>query len=84
MLVEKIQIQVRLFAVLRERAGVSERTLSVPAGSCIADAWRLMEIAEPLPANVLVARNMEYASLDSRLEAGDEIAFFPPVTGGCG
>lgn len=77
MLVEKIRIQVRLFAVLRERAGVSERTLSVPSGSCIADAWKLMEIAEPLPDNVLVARNMEYASLDTPVQEGDEIAFFP-------
>jgi molybdopterin synthase sulfur carrier subunit len=84
MLVEEIQIQVRLFAMLRERTGVSEQTLSVPAGSCIADAWRSLELAEPLPGNVLVAKNMEYASLDTRVEEGDEIAFFPPVTGGCG
>ena len=82
--IDEIQIRVCLFAALRELTGVSERTLSVPVGSCIADAWRLLEISIPLPANVLVARNMEYASLDAQLEEGDEIAFFPPVTGGCG
>ena len=37
---------------------------------------------QPFPANTLVAINQEYASPASAVRAGDEVAFFPPVTGG--
>jgi len=37
---------------------------------------------QPLPDNVLAARNMEYVKVDCTLADGDEVAFFPPVTGG--
>jgi len=36
----------------------------------------------PPPANLLMAVNQEYVSLDTPVKAGDEVAFFPPVTGG--
>ncbi len=36
----------------------------------------------PLPGNILAAVNMDYVELDSNVKDGDEIAFFPPVTGG--
>ena len=77
-----MRIQVRFFAGLRERLGVSERRLSVPDDTSIAQLWSLVVPDEPLPNNVLAARNMEYADLSSIPGDGDEIAFFPPVTGG--
>ena len=40
-------------------------------------AWQVL--AEP---NLMCARNEELCSLDEPVQAGDEVAFFPPVTGG--
>ncbi len=74
-------ITVRYFASLRERLGRSEDVVETVGLGCVADVWRQVS-AEPLPANTLVAINQEYASLESKVRAGDEVAFFPPVTGG--
>ena len=74
-------ITVRYFASLRERLGRSEDQVEATALSCVADVWSRIS-AEPLPANTLVAINQEYASPGSPVRAGDEVAFFPPVTGG--
>jgi len=77
-----MRIQVRFFAGLRERVGISERGISVPENTTVAQVWPLMFEKESLPDNVLAARNMEYVGPDSILAEGDEVAFFPPVTGG--
>ncbi|HFC54470.1 MAG TPA: molybdopterin synthase sulfur carrier subunit, partial [Gammaproteobacteria bacterium] len=47
-----------------------------------ADVWHLAAGDEPAPGNLLVAINMEYATMQSPVKDGDEVAFFPPVTGG--
>lgn len=75
-------IQVKFFASLRERMGRAED--SVPAGKVrtVADVWAHASAGKPLPQNTLVAVNMEYADLDRAVREGDEVAFFPPVTGG--
>lgn len=74
-------ITVRYFASLRERFGRSEDQVEAAGLSSVADVWRRVSAA-PLPANTLVAINQEYASPGSPVRAGDEVAFFPPVTGG--
>jgi molybdopterin synthase sulfur carrier subunit len=74
-------ITVRYFASLRERMDRSEERLDAAGLGCVADVWSRVS-SEPLPANTLVAINQEYASLQSAVRAGDEVAFFPPVTGG--
>jgi molybdopterin synthase sulfur carrier subunit len=75
-------VNVRFFASLRERVGVAEKRLTVADGATIADVWALAVPDAALSGRVLVARNQEYSSLDQAVAAGDEIAFFPPVTGG--
>jgi molybdopterin synthase sulfur carrier subunit len=77
-----VQIQVRFFASLRERLGVSELSLEVAEGTSVSEVWALAAPGQPLSENVLAARNLEYVRLDCRLADGDEVAFFPPVTGG--
>ena len=77
-----MHIQVRFFAGLRERLDIAQLELSLPEGATVAQVWEQAVTGEPLPANVLAARNMEYVPLSCQLADGDEVAFFPPVTGG--
>ncbi len=76
-----MQVRVRLFAALRERAGADEMALELPDGALVRDALARMA---PLTADVpiVMAVNHEYAAGDQALSAGDEIALIPPVSGG--
>ena len=75
-------ITVKFFASLRERMGCAETTVDAQQASTAAGVWRLAAGDEPAPGNLLVAINMEYATLESAVQDGDEVAFFSPVTGG--
>jgi molybdopterin synthase catalytic subunit len=76
-----MQIRVRLFAALRERAGIAERQLELAEGASVADVWRELELGDE-PPGIAYARNREYASRDTVLADGDEVALIPPVSGG--
>jgi MoaE-MoaD fusion protein len=86
----EIAVEVRLFAMLRERAGRSELQLRLAPGSTVADALarlggqepRLGELLGRLP--VTTAVNREYVPAATVLESGDELALIPPVSGGAG
>jgi MoaE-MoaD fusion protein len=76
-----MEVTVRLFAMLRERAGASEVTLELPDGARVGDALaELGSLAEGLP--LVMAVNREYAPEDRVLDPGDELALIPPVSGG--
>ena len=76
-----MEVTVRLFAMLRERAGAAEVTLDLPDGARVRDAIAALgDVADGLP--VVMAVNREYAPEDARLDAGDELALIPPVSGG--
>jgi MoaE-MoaD fusion protein len=76
-----VEVTVKLFAVLRERAGASEVTLDLPEGARVRDAIdSLAEVAAGIP--VVMAVNREYADADLVLAADDELALVPPVSGG--
>ena len=76
-----VEVTVRLFAVLRERAGAREVTLELPDGARVRDAIAALGgVADGLP--VVMAVNREYAREDAPLDAGDELALIPPVSGG--
>ena len=77
-----MQVQVRFFAALRERAGTPAMEVSVPEGATVAQVWGAAVLKAHSVDNVLAARNMQYVGFDCLVESGDEIAFFPPVTGG--
>ena len=74
-----MRVTVKLFAGLRERAGWSER--HVEGVTHVGDVWRSLELGEE-PEGLLYAVNKEYASADTRLREGDEVALIPPVSGG--
>jgi MoaE-MoaD fusion protein len=76
-----VEVTVRLFAMLRERAGAPEVTLELPPGARVRDALdSLAGLAEGIP--LVMAVNREYADADRVLDAGDELALIPPVSGG--
>jgi MoaE-MoaD fusion protein len=76
-----MQVRIRLFAGLRERAGASEVALELPEGARVADALaQLQHLTGGLP--VVMAVNREYADEQLSLATGDELALIPPVSGG--
>ena len=75
-------IKIRYFARLREQIGRAEDTLTATEVTTVADCWQVATAAAPLPDDVLAAVNLEYVDLNHPVHDGDEVAFFPPVTGG--
>ena len=76
-----MRVRVRLFAGLRERAGVGERELELPAGARVADVWSALGLGDE-PAGLLYAANQAYVPRERQLAEGDEVALIPPVSGG--
>jgi MoaE-MoaD fusion protein len=76
-----MQVRIRLFAGLRERAGADEVELELPEGARVSDALeRIRDLTAGVP--VVMAVNREYARGDDPLSTGDELALIPPVSGG--
>lgn len=82
-----MNVRVRLFAILRERAGRDAVEVELPEGATVAEALaalaRLPGLAEPIERMpVRMAVNREYADAGTRLAADDELALIPPISGG--
>lgn len=80
-------ISVRLFAILRERAGRDSVALELAEGATVDDALSALgaqdglgEALDRMP--VVMAVNRAYAQGDRPLREGDEVALIPPVSGG--
>jgi sulfur-carrier protein len=77
-----MSIKIRYFASLGDRLGRQEDQLQAEGNITVTEVWRLATDDEPMPPNLLMAVNQEYAEADQAVSDGDEVAFFPPVTGG--
>jgi len=81
-----MRIKVKLFALYREKAGFSEASMELQEGALVQDAMGELLKRAPALGEVLdkafVAVNRRYARPDSQLKDGDELAVFPPVSGG--
>jgi molybdopterin synthase sulfur carrier subunit len=77
-----MSIKVRYFASLGERFGRSESNLEFKHAMTVCEVWQQDTSGLPMPDNVLAAINMDYALPEDSVQDGDEVAFFPPVTGG--
>ena len=81
-----MQITVRLFATLRQIAGWASQPLEVPEGATLREALAAVDARYPQLSigtrTYYAAINQEYAKGDQVLHAGDELAIFPPVSGG--
>jgi molybdopterin synthase sulfur carrier subunit len=75
-------VRVKYFASLRERFGRAEDRVVVQPGATVAEVWTRVSGGESMPAHLLMAVNLEYARPEQPVHDGDEVAFFPPVTGG--
>lgn len=77
----KPMIKVKYFASLKEEMGKAEDDFDASALRTVEDVWRAAAGGRPLN-DVLCAVNQEYAQTGTPVGDGDEVAFFPPVTGG--
>lgn len=84
-----MKIKVLYFASVREAVGSAGEEVDLPDDTATADDLRRFIAARGTPWNVLVAMthlrcavNQTMSGFDTPLHSGDEVAFFPPVTGG--
>lgn len=81
-----IEVQVRLFARLRELCGRGEIPLELPAGADAGQCFERLVKRHPQLAGhrdrLGVAVNEDYVAWDHLLEDGDVVTFIPPVSGG--
>ena len=73
-----MNVTVRLFAGLRERAGWSKREIDA---ATVGEVWDALQLGAE-PNGLLYAVNREYATRERALADGDEVALIPPVSGG--
>jgi molybdopterin synthase sulfur carrier subunit len=78
-----ICVRVRLFAGLREAMGWNEQLVTATAVPTPLAVWGQLGLErDQPPAGLRVAINQQFASWDTPLTSGDELAFLPPISGG--
>jgi molybdopterin synthase sulfur carrier subunit len=75
-------ITAKFFASLRESLGLDESRVTLSEAHTVAEVWNQATQGAEMPPNTLMAVNMEYVNQDHKVNDGDEVAFFPPVSGG--
>jgi sulfur-carrier protein len=74
-------VHVNFFAGLAEQVGFRETTLEAGEALDVAGVWQRV-VGSERPSRLRCARNLEHCDFGEPVRDGDEIAFFPPVTGG--
>jgi molybdopterin converting factor subunit 1 len=81
-----VKVAVLLFARYREAVGRDRVEVDVPAGATVEEIWRALSAAHPALAryrpHTLFAVGNEYVTADRPVHPGEELACFPPVSGG--
>ena len=78
-----MQVSVKYFASLRELIGEASSVIDIDESMSVDELWQSILKNKNIEFdNVMMAVNMEYVKPEHQLEANDEVAFFPPVTGG--
>ena len=83
-----MKVKVKFFALIREKIDAREINIEIKDGSTLGVLWEELKnsylVLKNINSSLLFSVNHEYASLDSLLKEGDEIALIPPVSGGGG
>jgi molybdopterin converting factor subunit 1 len=81
-----MQITVKLFALMREKASTDTIALEVPTGAAVMQVLAMLvgqyPILEPYMANTRFALHMDFVDPETTLAEGDELVLIPPVSGG--
>ena len=81
-----MQITIKLFALMREKAGTDTIPLEVPPGAAVTQALAALvcryPMLEPYLANTRLSLHMDFVDPETTLAAGDELVLIPPVSGG--
>ena len=77
-----MSIKIRYFASLKDYIGRSEDEIIYNEVLTVAEVWQQATQNKVKPQNPLVSVNMDYVNWDEPVNDRDEVAFFPPVTGG--
>jgi molybdopterin converting factor subunit 1 len=80
-----VNVTVRLFATLRQQAGWAEKSVRLAEGATVASLLAFLDEDEGLDLRmrtVYAAVNETYVDADHALAEGDNVALFPPVSGG--
>ena len=81
-----MHVNLLFFATLKDIVGAHQLLVDVPAGSTVNDLWDSLESSyprlRPYRSIVLTSVNEEYADRAAAVSDGDEVAMFPPVSGG--
>lgn len=75
-------IKVKFFASLREQLPAADNQIEADGILTIRDVWQRATADAAMPSQVLCSVNLEHRELHEAVSDGDEVAFFPPVTGG--
>ncbi len=83
-----MKLKVLFFARLKELVGQEIIEIDIDPPSKIGELWKLLCERYPqlktAESNVIFSQNQEFAGPQAELHEGDELAVFPPVSGGCG
>ena len=82
MIYKSMVVHIKYFASLRETIGRSSDELTISGSASVEEVWQKVTNNMQRPEQLLVAVNQEYANFAKEVNDGDEVAFFPPVTGG--
>jgi sulfur-carrier protein len=81
-----MRVRLLFFATLKDIVGSRELLMDVPESSTIGDLLTLLESRYPRMKDyrsiALTALNEDYVDRTARISDGDEVAIFPPVSGG--
>ena len=75
-------IVVKYFASISDAIGKASEKINIQPGVTVDDVWSDVSKDKQYTGKVMVAVNHEYVDMNYPLKDHDEIAFFPPVTGG--